>query len=163
MKFQRKSSSLALRYGVLATCFPSKSYCKKPSEVGQGISIYGQGLDKSLQGEVFALGFNMTTNDCWKSLVVHRGSLENTGAFTAVSGTMFHTINTEYGWSGSPFMRMVNGNPVVPGPAAYNIAITAPMVEKLVRCHDNDSVATWNPCGFHSLWAPPHGFRPSGF
>ena len=123
-----------------------------------GVSVYSQGFDKNLQGEVIALGFNMATTDTWKDLVVHRGSIENTAAFTAVTGTMFHTINTEPGWSGSPLMRMVNGTPVitgvhisaVPGPAAFNIAITAPMVEKLVRCHDNDFVITWN-CSFQDM------------
>ena len=48
-----------------------------------GISVYKQGYDKSIQGDVFALGFDMTCRDTWKPLCVHKGSMRSTPAFTA--------------------------------------------------------------------------------
>ena len=124
-----------------------------------GIATYNQSYDKNLLGEVIALGFNMALEGAWKELVVHRGFIEQqTGAFTAITGTRFHTVNTECGWSGTPLMRLDNGVPIitgvhisaVPGPAPYNIAITAPMLEKLVRCRDNAYVPSLN-CPFKDM------------
>ena len=63
-------------------------------EVGQvpfakaGISKYPHGYDKSIQGEVLALGFDMSSADVWKPLVVHRGEMCNTPCFTASAGTV---------------------------------------------------------------------------
>ena len=37
-----------------------------------GISVYKQGFDKSIQGEIFALGFDMRSCDVWKPLTVHK-------------------------------------------------------------------------------------------
>ena len=123
-----------------------------------GISVYNRNYDKSLQGQVLGLGFDMACSDVWKPLVVHRGELADTPAFTSGTGTVLHTVNTEAGWSGSPLVRIVGGSAVitavhiaaVPGPAAFNVAVSASMVERMVRCHDNDFVATWN-CPFRDM------------
>ena len=123
-----------------------------------GISIYPHGYDKGVQGEVLSLGFDMASAGIWKPLVVHRGELCHTPCFTAGTGTVLHTVNTEAGWSGAPLVRMNGGKAAitavhiagVPGPAQYNVAISANMVEKMVRAKDSTYVPTWN-CPFNDM------------
>ena len=123
-----------------------------------GISRYPHGYDKSIQGEVLALGFDMSSADVWKPLVVHRGEMCNTPCFTASTGTVLHTVNTEGGWSGAPLVRMVGGKATitamhiagVPGPALYNVAVSANLVERMVRAKDSTYVPSWN-CPFSQM------------
>ena len=147
-------------------------YDKIMVEVGQvpfakaGISKYPHGYDKSIQGEVLALGFDMSSADVWKPLVVHRGEMCNTPCFTASTGTVLHTVNTEGGWSGAPLVRMIGGKATitamhiagVPGPALYNVAVSANLVERMVRAKDSTYVPSWNcpwPPGFPPLFSWP--------
>lgn len=106
-----------------------------------GVKRYNECYDKSVQGEIFGLGFDMSSDGDWKKLVVHSGKIiQNTNALTAVTGTFFHTLNTEAGWSGTPLVRFRNGQAQItgmhisalPGPLPYNIAVTSPMLERLI-------------------------------
>lgn len=124
-----------------------------------GVKRYSVPYDKSIQGDVFAVGFDMSSDGDWKKLVVHQGTIiQNTNGLTAVTGTFFHTLNTEAGWSGSPIVRFQNGQAhitgmhisALPGPLPYNIAVPSPMLERLVHCTDNEFVPSLN-CPFGQL------------
>ena len=53
---------------------------------------------------------------------------------------MFHNVNTEAGWSGTPLMRQLKGRLVMtavhiagcPGKMPYNMAVSAPFLEHLL-------------------------------
>ena len=73
----------------------------------------------------------------WKPLQESYGEILETPAFTALSGTVFHTVNTERGWSGTPLFREgTNGRLQItaahivaaPSDAPRNIAVSAPFV-----------------------------------
>ena len=94
-----------------------------------------------------------------KRLVVHKGSIaQNTNGFTAITGTYYHTINTEAGWSGTPLVRLRDGQAFItgmhisglPGRLPFNIGVSAPMLERLVRCRDNEFTPSLN-CPFSQM------------
>ena len=41
-----------------------------------GVSIYNQPYDKTVQGPIFGMGFNMTKTGSWRDLVIHQGTME---------------------------------------------------------------------------------------
>ena len=78
--------------------------------------------------------------------------MKNTPCFTASTGTVFHDINTEGGWSGSPIVRFNSGLAKitgmhiagVPGPPLLNVAVSANLVERMARAKDSSFIPTFN-------------------
>ena len=74
-----------------------------------GVSVYNDFISNALNGEVKALRFALSDPSTWKPLTESFGELRSTSAYTAVTGTVFHTLNTEPGWSGTSLYRAEGG------------------------------------------------------
>ena len=124
------------------------------------VPVHSLGLYKGIQGQMVSVGFDMRVDGDWKPLVVHSGELKSMPGFTALSGTVLHTINTEPGWSGTPLFRCDKPGSqcqiaamhicAVPGLAAFNCAVSAPQLELLIRSIDNIYTPSFN-CPFQDM------------
>ena len=114
-----------------------------------GVPGYKQGLSFGLKGVVRALGFALQCAQEWKPLVESFGEICDSPSFTALTGAIFHNLNTEAGWSGSPLFREESGGHkitamhIAAGPPGVplNIAVSGPSLQKQMLLQEHSQFA----------------------
>ena len=107
-----------------------------------GVTVFKGGAAYDIKGDFFVIRCSLREEGPWRNLVVSSGKLYDTAARTALSGTVFHDIKAEPGWSGTPVMKVVDGKMAISGlhiagvlrAAQYNLAASAFYFQRLMCC-----------------------------